>query len=148
MKKSIGYILFFTLSCTLSSFAQSADKDFEQIKASLFQQQKDWNSGNIDAFMTAYWQDEQLQFGGSQGITRGWQQTLDRYKKGYPDKATMGQLEFEVKDITRHSKKVISLTGSWALEREKDKPNGHFLLVWRKIKGQWRIVIDHTSSNP
>lgn len=130
----------------LCTSAQSNSKSFEKIKAILFQQQNDWNSGNIDAFMQAYWKSDQLQFGGGNGITRGWQQTLDGYKKRYPDKKTMGELTFEIKDLTQHSRKVVSLTGSWELEREKDRPGGHFLLIWRKIKGQWKIVADHTSS--
>jgi hypothetical protein len=127
------------------SKAQAVSRDFEKIKKILFQQQEDWNNGDIDAFMKAYWKSEELQFGGANGITRGWQQTLDRYKKGYPDRATMGKLTFQVKDISRHSKKVISLTGSWELKRENDLVGGHFLLIWRKIKGDWKIVVDHTS---
>jgi len=35
--------------------------------------------------------------------------------------------------------------GSWVLERENDRPEGHFLLIWRKIEGKWKIVVDHTS---
>ena len=96
--------------------AQKGSKGFAQIKKLLVQQQQDWNSGNIDAFMNAYWKSEQLQFGGANGITRGWLQTLEGYKKRYPDKATMGQLTFQIKDLTRHSRKVMSLTGSWELD--------------------------------
>jgi hypothetical protein len=57
----------------------------------------------------------------------------------------MGKLTFQVKDISRHGRKVLSLTGSWELERKNDRPGGHFLLIWRKIKGEWKIVADHTS---
>lgn len=137
--------------CTITisahaALSQNIDKDFNEIKAILYQQQKDWNDGNIDAFMTAYWRSPKLQFGGANGITRGWQETLEGYHKRYPNRAAMGQLTFEVKDISRHSRKVISLTGSWELERVHDRPGGHFLLIWRKIKGQWLIVADHTSA--
>ena len=34
-------------------------------------------------------------FVGSQGITYGWKATLENYKKGYPDRATMGKLKFD-----------------------------------------------------
>jgi ketosteroid isomerase-like protein len=125
--------------------AWEADEDYIEIKKLFLQQEADWNKGDIDAFMKAYWKSEELQFGGASGITRGWQQTLDRYKKSYPDRETMGKLSFQVKDMTRHSPEVISLTGSWVLEREKDKPGGHFLLIWRKIDSEWKIVVDHTS---
>jgi len=132
------------LFCT-SVLAQDSNKDFEQIKKIFFQQEDDWNQGDIDAFMEAYWKSENLQFGGANGITKGWKQTLESYKRGYPDKETMGILSFQIKDITQHSEEVVSLTGSWDLERINDCPGGHFLLIWRKIKGEWKIVVDHTS---
>lgn len=138
--------LIFTLLVGASTNAQEKNDDFFRIKKNLLQQQQDWNNGDIDAFMTAYWKSEDLQFGGASGITKGWQQTLEGYKKRYPDKAAMGKLTFQVKDISRHSKKVISLTGSWDLKRTKDELGGHFLLIWKKIKGEWLIVVDHTSS--
>lgn len=142
-------ILLLMILMSFSSWnadAQKVNKDFEQIKALLFTQQTAWNKGNIDQFMEAYWKSDELQFGGASGITRGWQATLDGYKKRYPDQATMGQLTFEVKDLTKHSKKVASLTGSWHLKRSIGDIGGHFLLIWRKINGQWKIVVDHTSA--
>ena len=137
----IGLICGFTIPMV----AGDNSSDFEEIRKILAQQERDWNEGNIDAFMDAYWKSEDLQFGGANGITKGWQKTLENYKKGYPDKASMGKLTFRVKDITWHSRKVVSLTGSWELERAKDRPGGYFLLIWRKIKGEWKIVVDHTS---
>jgi ketosteroid isomerase-like protein len=125
--------------------AQDNNQDFEQIKLIFFQQEEDWNRGDIDAFMKAYWNSEELQFGGANGITRGWQQTLESYKRGYPDKETMGKLSFQIKDMTQQSEDVVSLTGSWVLERKNDRPGGHFLLIWRRIDGEWKIVVDHTS---
>lgn len=144
MKKLILLSLFFLHAFSLLS--QTDASQFEKVKKILARQQEDWNKGDIPGFMEAYWKSDQLQFGGANGITRGWQQTLDGYKKRYPNKAAMGKLTFVIKDMTRQSRKVISLTGSWELEREHDRPGGHFLLIWRKIKGEWKIVVDHTSA--
>ena len=119
--------------------------DFEQIKKIFYQQEMDWNKGDIDAFMEAYWNSDDLQFGGANGITKGWRETLEKYKSGYPDRASMGKLSFQIKDMTRQSEGVVSLTGSWQLTRVNDQPGGHFLLIWRKIDGVWKIVVDHTS---
>lgn len=142
----LSLIAILTLLFATIGSAQQVNKHLEQIKKLLYQQQQDWNKGDIDAFMEVYWKSEELQFGGASGITKGWQQTLDNYKKRYPDKATMGELSFDIKDMTKHSRKVISLTGSWDLKREIGDIGGHFLLIWRKIKGNWRIVVDHTSA--
>jgi ketosteroid isomerase-like protein len=149
MRNSVRIKIIFIASLILTfnhpAKCQEDSKDFQEIKQIFFQQQHDWNEGNIEAFMQAYWKSEDLQFGGANGITKGWQHTLENYKRGYPDKATMGELTFQIKDMTRHSRKVVSLTGSWQLERENDSPGGHFLLIWRKIKGEWKIAVDHTS---
>lgn len=139
------YIIIILILNSSNILAQNCSSDSEQIKKIFFQQEEDWNSGDIDAFMEAYWNSEELQFGGGNGITWGWQQTLERYKSSYPDKATMGKLTFQIMDMTLQSDEVVSLTGSWMLEREHDRPEGHFLLIWKKIDGQWKIVIDHTS---
>ncbi len=143
------YIFIFLLLTFTTSFmpvhAQS-DKAINEVKALLHQQSEDWNKGNLEAFMQGYWKSDKLQFIGSRGVTYGWQQTLDNYKKGYPDKATMGQLSFDLIDVTRQSRNVVSVTGKFMLAREKmDDASGHFLLIVKKIKGKWLIIADHTS---
>lgn len=142
---SAPHIILFICLVSGNLLAQQESRDFQEIIKILDRQEQDWNEGNINAFMEAYWNSEELQFGGANGITRGWQKTLENYKKRYPNKEAMGLLTFKIKDISKHSKKVVSVTGSWELQRATDSPAGHFLLIWRKIKGQWKIVADHTS---
>jgi mannan endo-1,4-beta-mannosidase len=144
-QRSILFLISLLYLCHGNVVAQEDTSDFALIRKIFFQQEQDWNNGDMDGFMEAYWNSEELQFGGANGITRGWDQTLESYRKGYPDKATMGKLTFQIKDMTQHSSDVVSLTGSWELEREQDRPGGHFLLIWRKIDGEWKIVVDHTS---
>lgn len=137
-------ILFFILSSTSVLFSQN--KDNQTIKKLLAVQSESWNKGDIDGFMETYWKSEELQFIGSSGVVYGWQGTLDRYKRTYPDKATMGHLTFELVNVDKRSRKVISVVGKWHLKREeKGDIGGHFLLILKKIKGKWLIVADHSS---
>ena len=122
------------------------NKNLTQIEQIMHQQTIDWNNGDIDGFMKAYWKSEKLQFGGARGLTFGWEQTLENYKNGYPNQAAMGNLKFTIKVKEQLSKKTAMVVGKWELEREADKPSGHFMLVWKKIKGNWLIIADHTSS--
>ena len=125
--------------------AQSS-KSIRQVKNILKIQADAWNQGDIPAFMEYYWHSPKLQFIGSRGVTFGWQQTLDNYAKSYPDKATMGQLKFDIIDAQKLSRKVVMVSGKFTLFRkEKDDLSGHFLLVWKKIHGKWVIIADHTS---
>ena len=104
-----------------------------------------WNRGDIDGFMAGYWQSEKLTFISGTEVTRGWQPTLDRYKKSYDSRVKMGVLKFSDLEFTVLSKDAAVVLGSWALTREKDNPHGKFTLTFRKFKEGWRIIMDHTS---
>lgn len=125
------------------SVAQNKPADI--IENSLAAQQISWNKGDIDAFMQYYWKSDSLLFIGKSGPTYGWQNTLDNYKKGYPDKATMGSLDFKILKIEKLSKSTYQVVGKWHLSRVKDEVGGYFTLLWKQINGQWVIVQDHTS---
>lgn len=148
MKRIQLLIISSLLLSTFSIEAQTKQsKDIEMIKKAMKIQEDAWNRGDIDAFMEWYWKSDQLQFIGGSGPTFGWQNTLDNYKKRYPDRAAMGKLQFDILQVDVRSKKVISLIGKYTLTREKDTPTGHFLLIWKKFKGKWLIVADCTSAD-
>jgi len=116
------------------------------IRAILQSQQEAWNRADIEKFMAGYWKSERTEFVGSDGIIRGWQAVLDRYKKSYPNKAAMGRLTFSDLEITMLSSDSAYILGKWHLEREKDHPGGVFTLIARKFPQGWRIIHDHTSA--
>lgn len=121
-----------------------AQGDLGLVKAQMQVQESAWNNGDIDGFMAYYWKDDSLKFIGSRGITYGWQNTMNNYKKAYPDKTAMGTLHFEIYECTQLSPTSIYVIGSWNLQKEKPS-GGYFTLLWRKVDGQWLIVADHTS---
>lgn len=125
--------------------AQSADAvAVLQIRQVLADQQKAWNSGDLEAFMSGYWRSDSLQFIGK-NIRHGWQATLDGYKKGYPDKAAMGELRFEIWQTVQIADDAYLVSGKYTLIREKDQPTGPFTLIFKFKNGKWVIVYDHTS---
>lgn len=127
------------------SFLAAQDHDIDAIRKVLAQQQQDWNSGKLEAFMQGYWKSDSLKFISSRGINYGWQATLDGYKKGYPTTEAMGKLTFTIISIEKLSDESAMVIGKWHLQRTKDEPQGHFTLLWKKIEGRWVIVADHTS---
>jgi len=94
--------------------------------------------------MKGYYKSDSILFIGSR-ITSGWDSTLIRYKKGYPDKAAMGKLRFEILRMDFISSDSYLVTGKYFLTREKDNPSGIFTLLFKKKKENWVIVYDHTS---
>ncbi len=121
------------------------EKDKTAILNIMKNQESCWNKGDLEGFMNGYWESEELKFIGKSGITYGWQATLERYKKSYPDKAAMGKLTFDILHVEATGKKQMLVIGKWHLQREKDAPEGHFSLVWRKIGKDWVIIADHSS---
>lgn len=108
-------------------------------------QEAAWNFGDIETFMQSYWKSDSLRFIGKRGLQMGWQNTLDNYKKSYPDQAAMGRLAFENLDIDRLDSDHAFVIGRWTLYRAVDTLGGHYSLLWKKINNKWVIVADHSS---
>jgi hypothetical protein len=138
--KNIFTIMILTtvLSCSNN---QNAEKEILSV---MQMQEEAWNTGNIEQFMQGYWQSDSLMFIGKNGIKYGWQTTFDNYKSSYPDKASMGKLQFEIIKLEVNNNTAYML-GKWNLVREADNPKGYFTLYWKQIGGKWVITIDHTS---
>ena len=136
--------LLLSLSIFVSAQANDA-RAVTDITKVMTDQAKAWNAGDIEGFMRGYWNSEKLLFVSGDNVTRGWQPTLDRYKKSYDSRAKMGTLKFTGLEITVLSKDSAVVLGSWSLTREGDNPHGKFTLTFRKFREGWRIIIDHTS---
>ncbi len=133
------------LLITIIFFSQNLfASEKEQILKIMNIQEQAWNNADLEGFMQAYWKSDELKFIGKSGIKYGWQLTLDNYKKSYPDKAAMGTLHFDVLQV-EIVKDTAFVLGKWQLSRVEDTLKGFYTLYWRKIEGQWKIIIDHSS---
>ena len=139
MKKIL--FLIFLFSVTVSQ----AQDDETQIRNLLTRQTEAWNRGDITGFMQTYWQNDSLMFIGKDGVTWGWKNTLEHYKKGYPNKETMGQLSFEIILVKKLSKEYFFVVGKWMLKRNAGDVNGHYNLLVKRLNGEWKIIADHSS---
>jgi len=139
-------ILVATIFLTSFGEVKINEKDKLKIEGLLTKQVEAWNEGNLEKFMETYWKSEKLSFVGSRGPTFGWQETLDNYKKGYPDKAAMGQLKFTILNISKIDRKTVYVIGKFELTREIGNLSGYYTLLIQKIGKEWLIVSDHSSS--
>src|ERR1700733_3770612 len=140
--------------CGSTPIAESADEsanhqaDRSAIRAVLDTQQEAWNRGDIDSFLTGYWHSPDLTFSGTNGISRGWDAVLARYKKNYPDRSAMGALDFSNVEFRFLGPDAALVLGHWHLKREKDELGGVFSLIFQSFPEGWRIIHDHTSAVP
>jgi ketosteroid isomerase-like protein len=120
--------------------------DQRAILAVLTSQQSAWNRGDIPAFLEGYWHSPDLTFSGSDGIARGWDNVLARYKKTYADRSAMGTLNFSHLEFRWLGSDSALVLGHWHIARSKGDIGGVFTLVWQRFPEGWRIVHDHTSA--
>ena len=134
----------FLLPVTGAGHAPESPKD--AIRAVLDAQVKAWNRGDLPAFMQGYWQSPELSFFSGNTKTRGWQATLERYRKRYQgDNKDMGQLSFKELTIEFLGSDYALVRGRFELRLNATTATGLFTLILRKLPAGWRIVHDHTS---
>ena len=142
-------VTLFLLACSLQSFAQNKTAanlaDEISIKALLAAQTSAWNNGDLAHFMEGYLPSDSLLFVGKSGPTYGFNNTLNNYKKGYPDTASMGKLTFTLVSLQPIEKIHYRVLGKWELKRSKGDVSGYFTLLLKKIKGKWFVIQDHSS---
>jgi hypothetical protein len=57
----------------------------------------------------------------------------------------MGQLVFDIIQLKKLSEEYFFIVGKWMLKRNGGDLNGHYNLLIKKIKGEWKIITDHSS---
>ena len=140
------FVVFFLIVSANTITSQNIkEKDSLQILTVLETQRQAWNNFDIDEFMQGYLKSDKLVFSGSNGPIYGWNFVKDRYLSTYSSNELMGYLDFEINDLFLISKKVALLLGKFNIKRDNENLSGYFTLVFKKIKGNWYIVSDHTS---
>ena len=127
--------------------------DRAAIRAVLQRQARAWNRGDLRAYMAGYAQTDTLRFASGGSVRTGWEETLQNYRKGYPDTQAMGTLSFSDLDVDLLSGRHALVFGRWRLTRGEaagGPASGLFTLLFEQTStGEgpaWRIVHDHTSA--
>ena len=145
MKNILLLLLVFAFSLTSFAADTGSPKEIQSIKSVMEKQTAAWNAGDIDGFMQGYWNSPNLVFVSGDNVTRGWQQTTDRYKKSYDTRAKMGVLTFSELEVNVLGKDSAVVLGRWKVAHEPKDSQGRFTLIFRKFKDGWKIIHDHTS---
>ncbi|MFC7358034.1 YybH family protein [Jejudonia soesokkakensis] len=135
-------VLYLTTSCSAQKSTIEIERDKKEILAVMSAQEMAWSNNDLEGFMQGYWKSDSLKFYGKSGLTKGWQQTLDNYKKGYPTKADSGTLNFTIESMTPIENKSYYVMGQYFLKRTVGDANGVFMIIFKKIDGQWKVVAD------
>ena len=144
MKKYL--LIICTLILSQTGFTQTTEQeDKEAILSVLKTQRLAWSDNNIEEFMEGYWKSDSLKFYGSNGVTYGWDNTLDRYKQAYPTPDHTGILSFKINAISKITDEAYYVLGEYHLKRTVGNATGIFMIIFKRIEGEWKIIADTSS---
>ena len=119
-----------------------------EVRAVLTRQQDAWNAGDLERFMTDYWDSEDLTFFTGGNVSRGPAALLERYRKRYQaDGKEMGTLTFSDLDVTPMGASSATARGRWKVVTSKESFDGLFTLTLYRFGDGWKITHDHTSQS-
>lgn len=108
-----------------------------------------WNRGDLEGFMSVYLQSSETSYVGGSGLRTGYDAIRQRYAPLFREGASRDSLRFEELRVRSIDEDVAVGTARWILHREgRVTGSGPFTLVLRRVDGTWRIVHDHSSSDP
>lgn len=140
-------VLILLLLPTFAFADTSENEKSKAIRAVMDAQVAAWNKGDLEGYMDGYWRSPDLEFYSGTTITKGWDATLERYKKRYQSGGNeMGQLDFSDLDVHTNSSGVAWVSGKWHLKmKDGTDRGGLFTLIFHKMPNGWKIIHDHTS---
>ena len=120
----------------------------KDILAVMDAQVKGWNAAEVEGYMGGYVKSDSVRFVSGGTANYGWHRIMERFKKRYPDPEAMGTLSFTDISVTVLSDDAAVVFGRYTQERKNDRLTGLFTLLFRRTDNGWRIVHDHTSTEP
>jgi ketosteroid isomerase-like protein len=115
----------------------------------LERQRAAWNHGDLAGYMDGYARSPDLVFTSGAKIRQGWGEAFAAYQKRYgSDKSGMGQLAFEILGVQPVGGDGAIVLGRWRLTDTPQAGSGVFSVILERRPEGWRIVHDHTSSDP
>ncbi|MCG8474326.1 MAG: hypothetical protein MI784_02455 [Cytophagales bacterium] len=159
MKKQLFFLafVFFYIACTDNRTYETKQASLtsenlhskmkKEITMAMNQQAAGWNRGNLTAYMNGFWKSDSLLFISGEGLSFGWQQILEGFQRGYPDKNALGRLIYSEQQFTPAGPKSCFVVGKWRIVKKDRTRAGYYSLLWKKINGQWKIIADHTSED-
>jgi ketosteroid isomerase-like protein len=109
----------------------------------------DWNRGDLDGFMGDYARDSATTFVEGGHVRHGWDFIRSRYAPRFAPGAQRDSLRFEEIAARRLGESHAVVTARFVLFRDgQTTASGPFTLVMERRAQGWKILHDHTSSDP
>jgi ketosteroid isomerase-like protein len=108
-----------------------------------------WNRGDLDAFLSDYVAAASTTYVGGRGLVTGFEGIREVYAPAFAPGASRDSLRFEQIRVRPLPPLAGIVTARWILhDGEAITGSGPFTLVVRRVGTGWKIIHDHSSSDP
>jgi ketosteroid isomerase-like protein len=108
-----------------------------------------WNRGDLSGFMDDYLESGNTTYIGGPGLVTGYDSIVARYAPYFDPGAARDSLRFEAVRVRRLAAVDALATARYILYRgDTITASGPFTLVLRHTSRGWKIIHDHSSSDP
>lgn len=141
MQAKLFYLIILLFSITISASSQS--KDEKAIVEVMRLEEKYWNAGDIEGYVSLYAPGDSTRMILTRGAAYGRDSILAFYKRYWP-KERMGKLVLDGERLERLSKIYYYVTGYFHVSYPDGRTiNGRFSGLMKKVKGRWYLYTDH-----
>jgi uncharacterized protein (TIGR02246 family) len=120
-----------------------------QIVSQLDRAARDWNRGDLDAFVSDYARESTTTFVDGRRARHGYDFIRNNYAPRFAPGARRDSLRFEEVEVRRLSPTLVLVTARYILQRGGAvSASGPFTLVMERRAEGWKILHDHSSSDP
>ncbi|MCA1748072.1 MAG: DUF4440 domain-containing protein [Parasphingopyxis sp.] len=118
----------------------TAEQAFAEMRAA-------WNRGDLEAALDGYWNSPDLVWVSRSGVSRGFAQFAEGMRADFGDAPeTMGEFTAEILDSRQIGDYGAITVARWSIDRDGEQiMGGVSTMLWRRIEGEWRIVLEHAS---
>ena len=139
---SVLFVLVSLLSCAAPG--PDAVTIEREIRSAMDRQVSRWNDGDIEGFMSYYWNSDAFTFQSGDRRLEGWESLLATYRMNYAGEKR-GTLDFGDIEVHVLSSDAAYVIGRWRVVTTDTTKAGLFTLIFRRIDGEWKITHDHSS---
>jgi len=117
-----------------------------EIRALVDQLQVDWNSGDMAAYLDAYWNDEDFSLLFGDQAVRGWQAVSNMFQSAWTTEEAMGNFQTHDVEVRFTGTDLAIASGGFEHVFPTETIVGSFTHVLRRFDdGRWLIIHEHTS---
>jgi len=139
----------FTSGCRIEVEDEGDSNVQRAVEDMLEESAGEWNRGELAGFMDDYVPSENTTYIGGGGLLTGYDAIRERYAPLFEPGAERDSLRFEDVRVRRLAAVEAIATARWILYRDGAVTgSGPFTLVLRHTSAGWRIIHDHSSSDP